>query len=174
MSIRENLFKKKPEKYGPSYQVHILEQYKLYVEMADRISSRRQIANSFFLSLNTALIALLGYNELFSTHRLPNVIFVITIAGLLLCYTWYRTVRSYRDLNTEKFKIILEIENRLPISPYYAEWIDIGKGKKPRLYLPFTNIETCIPWIFFSLHLLLLLLSLPWAKISQYLISSIG
>jgi hypothetical protein len=34
----------------PSDQLrgHLLEQYKLYLEMADRISSRRQSANSFF------------------------------------------------------------------------------------------------------------------------------
>src|SRR3989442_10768421 len=38
-----------------------LEQYKLYVEMADRISARRQTANEFFLSVNTAIVALLGY-----------------------------------------------------------------------------------------------------------------
>ena len=46
----------------PSEQLrgHLLEQYKLYLEMADRISSRRQSANSFFLSLNTALVALVG------------------------------------------------------------------------------------------------------------------
>ena len=30
---------------------HFLEQYKLYVEMADRISNRRQTANSFFCQL---------------------------------------------------------------------------------------------------------------------------
>src|SRR2546426_1964670 len=38
-----------------------LEQYKLYVEMADRISARRQTANEFFLSVNTVIVALLGY-----------------------------------------------------------------------------------------------------------------
>ena len=41
-----------PEKYGEKYKEHLLEQYKLYVEMADRISGRRQTANSFFLSIN--------------------------------------------------------------------------------------------------------------------------
>ncbi|WP_283130696.1 RipA family octameric membrane protein [Enterovibrio norvegicus] len=32
------------------YQEHLFEQYKLYLEMADRISSRRQGTNTFFLS----------------------------------------------------------------------------------------------------------------------------
>ena len=46
--------------YGPSYRDHSFEIYKTYLEMADRISGRREKANSFFLALNTALIALLA------------------------------------------------------------------------------------------------------------------
>ncbi len=35
-----------------------LELYKLAVEMADRVSARRATANAFFLTVNTALLAL--------------------------------------------------------------------------------------------------------------------
>jgi hypothetical protein len=38
----------------------ILELYKTAVEMADRTSARRAGANSFFLTLNTALVAVVG------------------------------------------------------------------------------------------------------------------
>jgi hypothetical protein len=34
----------------------VLEQYKLYVEMADRLSARRALANTFFLTVNTAVL----------------------------------------------------------------------------------------------------------------------
>ena len=34
------------------YQAAVLEQYKLYVEMADRVSARRGLANTFLLTLN--------------------------------------------------------------------------------------------------------------------------
>ena len=41
---------------------HLLEQYKIYVEMADRISHRRAVANTFFLTFNTAVVgALAGF-----------------------------------------------------------------------------------------------------------------
>jgi len=33
----------------------VMDQYKLYVEMADRVSARRSLANTFFLTLNTAI-----------------------------------------------------------------------------------------------------------------------
>ncbi|RDD97660.1 hypothetical protein DTW92_07525 [Paracoccus pantotrophus] len=34
----------------------VLEIYKMLVEMADRVSQRRQSANSFYLTVNTAII----------------------------------------------------------------------------------------------------------------------
>src|SRR4028118_326413 len=42
------------------YQTAILEQYKTYVEMADRVSQRRALTNTFFLTLNTAVFTLIG------------------------------------------------------------------------------------------------------------------
>ena len=58
----ESLVSVAKDKYeATKYNDHVLDQYKLYVEMADRISSRRLTANSFFLSLNSILIAFLSY-----------------------------------------------------------------------------------------------------------------
>jgi hypothetical protein len=42
------------------YQSAILEQSKLCVEMADRISARRALASAFFVSLNTAVLTTVG------------------------------------------------------------------------------------------------------------------
>ena len=54
--------KKSEEGYGPNYQNHLMELYKFYAGTADAVSTRRQSANAFFLTLNTALIALIGYS----------------------------------------------------------------------------------------------------------------
>ena len=40
-----------PEEYGDKYPDHLLEQYKLYVEMTDRVSQRRERSNPFFMTL---------------------------------------------------------------------------------------------------------------------------
>ena len=126
-----------------NYQNHLLEQYKLYVEMADRISARRQTANSFFLSVNTALIGLFAYlrlNESLDFKRDAIWIAMVSIASILVNYAWYRLVRSYRDINAGKFTIINKIEELLPLSPYKSEWDVLGKGERADLYLPFTSI----------------------------------
>src|SRR5215207_998331 len=141
------LYRESANEYGDQYQNHLLEEYKLYVQMADKISERRQSANSFFLTVNTALIAFLGLVATPNVGSDPGVaanpplpwVLVVSAAGVVLCYTWFRLVRSYKDLNSGKFKVIHAIESRLPSSPYDAEWEAVGRGEDPMLYLPFTH-----------------------------------
>lgn len=170
MDIEKELCSVNKEEYGDSYNPHLLEIYKTYVEMADRISTRRQSANSFFLSINTALVALVGYVQLGQkTGQSTDFYWIVSLAGMALCYTWYRLIKSYKDLNSGKFKVIHEIERRLPISPYDAEWETLGRGKDAKLYLPFTKVEMAVPWIFFSLHSVVLLRVIPWVLFVRFL-----
>jgi hypothetical protein len=108
----------------------ILELYKTAVEMADRISARRAGANSFFLTLNTALAALVG---LVSSARQPSPhgavpkldafgLVLTAGAGIVLSLTWRALLRYYRRLNGAKFDVINEIEKRLPYQPFTQEW----------------------------------------------------
>lgn len=151
----EHLYVSNPE----VHQTHLLEQYKLYVEMADKISERRQSANSYFLTVNSALLAFVGY---VTTKDTSDYLWLLGIAGMALSYLWYRLVQSYRDLNTAKFLVVHAIEKRLPLCPYDAEWEAMGSGKNPKLYKPVTHIEAGVPWVFFGLHAFVLLHSVPW------------
>ena len=135
-------------------QEHLLEQYKLYVELTDRISARRESANSFFLTVNTTLLGFVGYITLKDTS---DYLWLLGLVGMLICYFWYRLLRSYRDLNTLKFQVIHAIEKKLPLSPYYAEWEALDRGTNPALYKPFTHIELCVPWAFIALHVFVFL-----------------
>ena len=168
MSLKEKLFNSSEEEYGENYKPHYLEIYKTNLDMADRISSRRQSANSFFLSINTAAGGFVGYVHL-GAEKLSSFYFFIGIAGMILCYTWYRLIRSYKNINSGKFRVVHEIERNLPMSPYDAEWEILGRGKKPKLYLPFTKVEMRVPWIFFSLHAFVFLTSFPWLKLFEWL-----
>ncbi|CAD7855405.1 MAG: hypothetical protein [Olavius algarvensis Gamma 1 endosymbiont] len=80
---------------------------------------------------------------------------------------WYRLVRSYRDLNSTKYKVIHEIEKSLPISPYDAEWEAVGRGEDPKLYSPFTHIEVFIPWVFIVLYFVAFLKLFLWETIKD-------
>src|SRR4051794_34978490 len=74
-----------------------LELYKLAVEMADRISARRALANTFFLTVNTGLAALLGGKELR---------WYVAVAGLVFALAWWWLLQTYRKLNRAKFEVI--------------------------------------------------------------------
>jgi hypothetical protein len=141
--------------YGAEYDKHLFEQYKLYVEMADRISARRMLANSFFVGIHTALITaftvLLKEKVLLPT---PDGLALVA-AVLLLCFIWWWVIRSYRQLNTAKFKVVHALEQLLPAAPYDAEWNALGRGESPRLYLPLTHAENAVPLCFGLLYVLL-------------------
>ena len=58
MDIEEELSGVSEAQYGDQYTEHLLTLYRDYVTSADNISNRRQVANTFFLTINTALLGL--------------------------------------------------------------------------------------------------------------------
>ena len=138
----------------------LLEQYKLYVEMADRISQRRGAANTFFLTFNTAVVgALAGFYK----DVPPDVSVAMYAAAAVLSIAWGVLLRSYRNLNTAKFKVIGVLEERLPANPYYkAEWKALGEGKDLRRYIPLSAIETVVPAVFFLIYIYLFVVT--WSQ----------
>ncbi|HQQ98560.1 MAG TPA: hypothetical protein PLX35_14915 [Cyclobacteriaceae bacterium] len=159
-SIEDSLQSASEGTYGKNYKDHLLEQYKLYIEMTDKISDRRQTVNNFFLTITTAFISAIGITGFFQQEKTEinkDFILFLTIGVVVSCYVWYRMIRSYKDLNSAKFKVIHEIEKQLPIRPFEAEWTALGRGKNKRKYLPFSRIEMFIPLILGLINLSLML-----------------
>jgi hypothetical protein len=138
---------------GATYQGAILEQYRMYVEMADRISERRAGANTFFLTLNTSVLTILGAVRAALPADHPSWL-AIPLAGLLAeCAAWFYLVRSYRQLNSAKYRVVGALEKRLPASPYWsAEWSALGKGQDRSLYWPLTHLEQWVPITFIVVY----------------------
>lgn len=134
-----------PSGYGTA----LLEQYKIYVEMADRISARRSLTNTFFLTLNSAVFTIFGVLWKDRPVGSPWWLAFPLIALLGQCVAWYWLLRSYRQLNSAKYTVIGAIEAKLPISPYWsAEWTALREGRDPRRYLPLTHLEQWVPVLF--------------------------
>lgn len=149
------------DQYGEKFKEHYLEIYKIYLSMADKISERRQSSNSFFLTINTVVIGLVSYLQLGQNGKTGSIFFLmISIAGMIICYMWYRLVLSYQQINSGKFKVVHIIEQNLPLAPYDAEWDILGRGEDSSKYLPFTHIEKYVPWVFFGLHFFVFLYGL--------------
>lgn len=168
--IEEKLFALPVEKYGDKYIEHLLEQYKVYIDSAEKISDRRQKNNEFFLGLNTAIVALLGFVfAKLDAGQTCYILLLASAAGIVICYYWYRITLSYKGLNGGKFNVVHLIEKRLPLALYDTEWEILGRGEDKKKYQPFTNIEFKIPWIFIVIYSILFIKNLPFNEIIYYL-----
>lgn len=142
--------------YGESFKTDLFEQYKLYVESAEKISERREAANNYLLTVNAFLVTLHGLVAASRFNTLWTIL--IPVAGFLVALTWHRIITSYRDLNTVKFKVIHELEQYMPAALYEYEWhkAEQGRGKA---YHPLSHLERWVPLIFMALYVLLAVLS---------------
>jgi len=143
------LIRNLPEAYGDRFRDHLLEQYKLYVESAQRVSEKRISASNYLLTVSSSLLTLFG---IVATQMAGAWLIIIPFAGLLVSLAWFSMVRSYKDLNTAKFKVIHELEEHLPAGLFAYEWhhCDAGEGKA---YRPITHTERWIPGIFALVYL---------------------
>jgi hypothetical protein len=146
-----------PAQWGSQSQAYsdaLLEQYKIYVEMADRISARRGFANTFFLTLNSAVFTAIGVVWTTRAHASSWLLIFPVLVLLGQCLAWFWLVRSYRQLNAAKYAVVGALEERLPASPYWrAEWKALGEGKDPSRYWPLTHLEQWIPALFAACYL---------------------
>jgi hypothetical protein len=130
------------------------ELYKLMVASSEALVSRRQGVNTFFLTMNGALLTASGLIVQSSGSRTLGAIgvAVLTVAGVLLCGAWRSLIVSFGQLNTGKFKVINEMEKELPAAIYAAEWEALGRGKDPKIYRSFTSREIWVPTALLILH----------------------
>ena len=132
--------------------------YRLHAELADRVSQRREGANRLYVSLLLALVVFLAALLRLGFGDLPSsaVLVVVGATGVALSASWFLTIRSYRQLNTGKLKVLHEIEERLAYPFYKREWELLGEGKDQSRYLRLTQAEAVLPCIYLLLFLGLL------------------
>lgn len=164
---------------GADDRAVVLELYKNAVEMADRVSARRAGANSYFLTLNTALAATVGVlsaaHKSVAKESVPSYdafgLIATACAGIVVAIVWRMLLSYYRRLNKAKFEVINRLESELPAKPYTEEWRilqgDEAFGPKPRWSHPIllanhlrlkigrggaTTVEQVVPLVFMAIY----------------------
>lgn len=117
------------------------------VASSEGLVSRRQGVNTFFLTMNGALLTACGLIVQNSgAHRLTALgILVLALAGVILCIAWKSLINSFGQLNRGKFKVINTIERHLKAAIYAAEWEALDRGEDPKVYRSFTSREIWVP-----------------------------
>jgi len=133
-----------------------LDLYKIMVSSSESLVSRRQAVNTFFLTMNGALLTAFGLIVKSSgADRLSALgILVLAVAGAILCGAWRSLITSFGQLNRGKFQVINTIERYLKTAIYAAEWEALGRGENPKIYRSFTSREIWVPNALLALHIL--------------------
>jgi hypothetical protein len=149
----------------------VREIYNAYVQTADAISERRYKLNTYFLSINSAIlggsilsVSILG-TSVAAAPIVPRPTTQLGIAGLFLTLAWLSTLRSYRRINAAKFRVIVELERNLPATPFTDEWEVLASGSRRERYFGLTRIEYTIPIVFLVLHAISLTSGTNWAAL---------
>lgn len=149
----ENLWNEEQDNFSnEQYYALLIEQYKIYVEMADRASFRRVSINLFFLITNITIVGIMALGISRSSTELSLSLLVLPLLGLLaISYCWWRVVRFYRHTVNIKDQVIGALEKRLPSSPIFSAERVIAEQKGS--FTPLKRIETYMPFIFMLLYL---------------------
>lgn len=139
--------------------------YKIMVDSSERLIERRQKTNAFFITVIGSLLAiatLLSETDML-IGKSRVILYGFSVVGLLLCNSWRNLIDNYGKLNKAKFDVILRLEKELGAQIYQAEWIALGKGKRPDKYKSFTNTEKNVP-LFFGLLIIVLTVVLTFVE----------
>ena len=120
----------------------ILAQWQTCVEMANSVSQRRDAMNNLFVTLNLGIVAAVSI-----TWDIKSLF--ILFAGIVVCVIWILFIRNYKLLNKEKFNVINDIEQKLPVKPFNAEWEKLKTNDK---YVDGTKLEKALPIMFIILY----------------------
>ena len=147
--------------------------YKTMVDSSEELIQRRQRMNAFFITAIGSLLAISGALTKFGRPATPTVTLIVAggfgVAGLLLCNSWRNLIDNYGKLNRAKFRVILKLEEALSANVFAAEWVALGKGRRPEKYQSFTTTEDRVP-----LWFALLIFGLVALAISQYVATALA
>lgn len=124
-----------------------LDLYKIMVSSSEGLVGRRQAVNTFFLTMNGALLTACGIVlKASGGDTLSSLgIIILLLTGGILCGAWRSLITSFGQLNRGKFKVINTIEKHLKTAVYAAEWEALGRGEDPKIYRSFTSREIWVP-----------------------------
>lgn len=151
---------------GPPTNEHQAQQaldlYRVMVQSSESLVGRRQGVNTFFLTMNGALLT--AYGLIVQASGVGELraagIAVLALAGVVLCSAWHSLIVSFGQLNRGKFSVINAIERHLQVAIYAAEWEALGRGEDPKTYRSFTSREIWVPNALIVIHLTVLVLAL--------------
>ncbi len=142
-----------------AHKGEILDQYKMFQKTSEDLVARRQSVNSFYISVNSALVALVGIvMGLVETPAKMYVMAFMCLTGIILDISWMNILEAYGTLNAAKMKVIKLMEEKLPVALYDVEWQVMSDKLNNKKYVSFTDSEKRIPRIFAAVYICIIVI----------------
>ena len=122
------------------------EQYKIFIDSAEKNSDKRITQNNIYLTINLAFVSYICTQNFVIKQSI-----IMIIIGILICIIWFCTINNYSKRNKVKFEIINESEyGKL----YKEEW------KRISILTALTTYEKISSLIFIILYIALFVIKL--------------
>jgi hypothetical protein len=111
---------------------HIVEQYKAYITDLGSVAAQFAIAQSFFLTMVTALIAFFAFREKRPTRHYfaPQSILIFGLIAAI-CFIWWLTALEYLNLIGAKFAVLKKMEAAFPaLHPMFTQQSESYLGNR--------------------------------------------
>ena len=124
------------------------EQYKIFVESAEKNSEKRVTQNNIYLTINLAFLSYILFQK-------PNLVetIITSFVGLIICLVWLLTIINFCKRNKVKFDIINEMEEEFG-NLYKEEW------KRISILTPLSTYEKFLAIIFVMVYIIIPILNI--------------
>lgn len=132
----------------------MLEEYKLFCDMAQKLSERRQTSTQTYLAVNTAIFTVLAFlvkDAGFRGWSMIEVTAPLYLAGIAVSIVWLRTIYDFRRVIGWRYDQLREMEKVMPdsyrtLTKEYEAYYHAKGG------ISFSNLEAWMPKLFIILY----------------------
>jgi hypothetical protein len=140
-------------------------EYKFFAQNTWEMSNRREATTSTYLTLNSAIFAIIAFlmkDVGFRGWRLVLVATPIFVVGAILCGMWWTLIERHRQLIAWRFDQLMEMEKQMDESHqmYFREWQEfydpnrkLPEGQKSKRF-EFIRMEKQMPLLFTTLYVI--------------------
>lgn len=147
----------------PGHLQFFFEQYKLFVDSYNKLSERRKDLNTFYVTVNTLIISILGAlgEGKFFLQKTGALLSILTLLGIVIAFAWISAIHVYKIINNKNYATIVEFEQYFPALLYTSLNKDLERLDPHAEGKNFiVQREIIVPYAFLSAYLLYLMFNI--------------